>query len=94
MVPRCQLYADYFREHLTAATAPLRVEGPPDLSGLSGREVEVLRLVAAGLSNAQIAARLVISTGTVNTHLSTIYSKLDVSSRTAAVRWATDHGLI
>jgi DNA-binding NarL/FixJ family response regulator len=54
----------------------------------------VLRLVAAGLSNAQIAAQLVISAGTVNTHLSTIYSKLGVSSRTAAVRWATDHGLI
>jgi DNA-binding CsgD family transcriptional regulator len=96
VVPRCQVYADYFREHLTAATAPRRSEAPapPDSAGLSGREIEVLRLLAAGLSNAQIAERLVISAGTVNTHLSTIYSKLGVSSRTAAVRWAIDHGLI
>jgi DNA-binding CsgD family transcriptional regulator len=95
VVPRCQLYADYFREHLAAATASRRLDPlPSDPAGLSGREVEVLRLLAAGLSNAQIAKRLVISAGTVNTHLSTIYSKLGVSSRTAAVRWAMDHGLI
>jgi ATP/maltotriose-dependent transcriptional regulator MalT len=96
VVPRCQLYADYFREHLTAAVPPRRSEAPapPDSTGLSGREIEVLRLLAAGLSNAQIAERLVISAGTVNTHLSTIYSKLGVSSRTSAVRWAIDHGHI
>ena len=95
VVPRCQLYADYFREHLTAATTPRRLEAPSpaDEAGLSGREIEVLRLLAAGLSNAVIAERLVIGVGTVNTHLSTIYSKLGVSSRTAAVRWAIDHGL-
>jgi DNA-binding CsgD family transcriptional regulator len=96
VVARCQLYADYFREHLTAATAPRRpnLPAPSDSAGLSGREIEVLRLLAAGLSNAQIAERLVISSGTVNTHLSTIYGKLGVSSRTAAIRWAIDHKLV
>ena len=96
VVPRCQLYAEYFREHLTAATAPRRSEAaaPPDTAGLSGREIEVLRLLAAGLSNAQIAERLVIGVGTVNTHLSTIYGKLGVSSRTAAIRWAIDQKLV
>jgi DNA-binding CsgD family transcriptional regulator len=96
VVPRCQLYTEYFREHLTAATAPRRSEAaaPPDTAGLSAREIEVLRLLATGLSNAQIAERLVISTGTVNTHLSTIYGKVGVSSRTAAIRWAIDHKLV
>ena len=62
--------------------------------GLTVRELEVLTLVSDGLSNAQIAERLVISPGTVNVHLSAIYSKLGVSSRTSAVRYALDHHLI
>jgi DNA-binding CsgD family transcriptional regulator len=96
VLPRCQLYADYFREHLAAATAPGRLEAPtpPDTAGLSGREIEVLRLLAGGLSNAQIAEQLVISVGTVNSHLSTIYGKLGVPSRTSAIRWALDHKLV
>jgi DNA-binding CsgD family transcriptional regulator len=61
--------------------------------GLSAREVEVLRLVAAGLTNAQIAERLFLSPRTINGHLSTIYAKLGVPSRAAAVRFALDHGL-
>ena len=63
-------------------------------SGLTMREVEVLRLVASGLTNAQIADELVISTRTVNAHLRSIYNKLDVSSRTAATRFAIDHHLL
>jgi DNA-binding NarL/FixJ family response regulator len=55
--------------------------------------MEVLWLLAEGLSNAQIAARLVVSSRTVNAHLTTIYSKLDVSSRGAAIRYALDHRL-
>jgi DNA-binding CsgD family transcriptional regulator/tetratricopeptide (TPR) repeat protein len=70
----------------------------PRLSGnltvLSARELDVLRLVADGLSDAEIAAQLVISRRTVNTHLSSIYSKLAVKSRTAAVRVAREQQLI
>ena len=62
-------------------------------AGLTAREFEVLRLVADGFSNAQIAQRLVISIPTVKTYLSAIYHKLGVSSRTAAMRYAIDHCL-
>jgi len=63
-------------------------------AGLSRREVEVLRLVAAGLTDAQIADRLVLSTRTVSTHLRSIYNKLGVNSRSAATRFAVEHHLI
>ena len=65
----------------------------PDRS-LSAREIEVLVLVAQGLSNAQISARLHLSQATVKSHLVHIYTKLDVDSRTAAVAAATRRGLI
>jgi ATP/maltotriose-dependent transcriptional regulator MalT len=61
---------------------------------LTPREVEVLRLVAAGLSNPQIAQQLVVSARTVEAHLRSIFSKLDVTSRTAAARFALEHGLV
>jgi DNA-binding CsgD family transcriptional regulator len=61
--------------------------------GLTEREVEVLRLVAAGRSNHEIARVLVLSQKTVERHLSNIFSKLDVSSRTAAAAYAHEHGL-
>jgi predicted ATPase/class 3 adenylate cyclase/DNA-binding CsgD family transcriptional regulator len=63
-------------------------------AGLTEREVEVLRLLAQGLSYAQIAETLVISPRTVNRHLTSIYSKLDVTSRHAAARFAIDHHLV
>ncbi len=61
--------------------------------GLTPREVEVLRLVACGLTDAQIAEKLVISPRTVGKHLESIYSKLYLPSRSAATRWAIEHGL-
>jgi predicted ATPase/DNA-binding CsgD family transcriptional regulator len=61
---------------------------------LSQREVEVLRLVAQGLTDAQVAERLILSARTVNSHLRSIYGKLDVPSRTAATRYAIDHNLL
>jgi ATP/maltotriose-dependent transcriptional regulator MalT len=61
---------------------------------LTPREQEVLRLVARGLSDAQIAEKLVISPRTVNAHLRSIYTKLQISSRNAATYVALEHGLI
>lgn len=61
--------------------------------GLTPREVEVLRLVATGLGNAEIAAALVLSEKTVARHLSNIFHKLDVGSRTAAAAYAFEHHL-
>jgi predicted ATPase/class 3 adenylate cyclase/DNA-binding CsgD family transcriptional regulator len=63
-------------------------------AGLTAREVEVLRLVAQGLTDAQVAARLVISPRTVKTHLTSIYNRLGVDSRTAATRAAIEHHLV
>jgi DNA-binding CsgD family transcriptional regulator len=70
-------------------------KSPPTLPfGLTAREVEVLRLLAQGLTDAQIAAQLVISPRTVNTHLKAIYGKIQVSSRSAATRYALEQRLI
>src|SRR5207244_8004937 len=63
-------------------------------AGLTKREAEVLRLIARGLTNAQIAEQPVISPVTVNSYLRSIYGKLGVSSRTRAMRYAIDHNLI
>ena len=53
----------------------------------------MLRLVAAGLTNAEVAERLFLSPHTINSHLTTIYTKLGVTSRSAAIRFALDHNL-
>ena len=67
---------------------------PSSPYGLTAREVEVLRLLAQGLTSAQIAEQLVISLLTVNTHVRSIYSKLGVNSRSAATRCAVEHQLM
>lgn len=63
-------------------------------AGLTAREVEVLGLVAKGLSNPEVAAELVLSPRTVHAHLRSVYRKLDVHSRTAAARSAAELGLV
>ena len=63
-------------------------------SGLTAREVEVLRLVAAGNTNQKIAVTLAISAHTVRRHLQNIFDKIGVSSRAAATAFAFQHGLI
>jgi DNA-binding NarL/FixJ family response regulator len=63
-------------------------------AGLSEREVEVLRLVAVGLSNPEIARELVISRRTAEHHVQHIYVKLGVRSRPAVALFAMEHGLI
>ncbi|MBE7187535.1 response regulator transcription factor [Jatrophihabitans endophyticus] len=77
-----------------AATPSDRPE-PADAgdTGLTRREVDVVRLVAEGLSNQQIARRLVVSEATVKTHLNHVLSKLDVDGRPGLVAWAWRHGL-
>jgi len=71
--------------------APSRREGP---AGLTVREVEVLAMLARGLTNKQIAHRLGIAPKTVSSHLEHVYTKLDVGSRAAATLYATQHGLV
>ncbi|MCK0114199.1 helix-turn-helix transcriptional regulator [Ornithinimicrobium sp. F0845] len=61
--------------------------------GLTQREAQVLACVATGASNRQVAEQLVISEKTVGRHLANIYTKLDVSSRTAAAAWARANGV-
>ncbi|MEZ4835658.1 MAG: LuxR C-terminal-related transcriptional regulator [Caldilineaceae bacterium] len=77
-----------------ASTAPALIPAPPSPSGpapsplvesLSERELEVLRLVAAGLSDRQVAEKLVLAVGTVKKHLNNIYGKLGVGNRTSAL---------
>jgi len=68
--------------------------GSPDMHGLSPRELDVLRLVAAGKSNRDIAAELVISERTVARHVQNIFAKLRLSSRAAASVFAAEHGLL
>ena len=63
-------------------------------AGLSAREADVLRLVAQGMTNAQVAEELFISPRTVNWHLGSIYRKLDFNSRTEATRFAVEHDLL
>ncbi len=62
--------------------------------GLTGREAEVLRLLAGGKTNREIAADLGISERTVDRHVSNVYLKLELSSRAAATAYAYEHGLI
>lgn len=66
----------------------------PAAEPLSDRERDVLRLLADGLSNKEIAARLVLAEGTVKNHVSTILDKLHAANRTQAARMARDQGLI
>jgi DNA-binding CsgD family transcriptional regulator len=63
-------------------------------AGLSAREVEVLRLVARGMTNSQIARELYISPRTVNAHLGSIYHKIGSSTRAEATRFASEHKLL
>jgi DNA-binding CsgD family transcriptional regulator len=91
--------ADAFRElgarpDLVRVRALLDEPAARPAGGLTAREGEVLRLVAAGKTNRAIADELVISDRTVGRHLSNIFDKLGVSSRSAATAWAYEHGLV
>ncbi|PSK64543.1 HTH-type transcriptional regulator MalT [Micromonospora sp. MH33] len=84
-------------EHLLAATQRPSVPapaGPASEEGLSGRELEVLRLLATDRSGPEIARKLFVSVNTLRTHTKHIFTKLDVNTRRAAVRRAADLGLL
>jgi DNA-binding NarL/FixJ family response regulator len=91
MTPRQALAAD---KALPMQPALPAKHPPAYPTELTAREVEVLRLVATGLTDAQAAEHLVISVRTVNKHLTSIYNKLGVSSRTAATRFAVERHLV
>ena len=73
---------------VTRTVGLARPRSPAHPAGLTPREVEVLRLVASGLTDAQVAERLVLSVRTVHSHVRSIYRKLGVNSRTAATGYA------
>ena len=96
----CELELDAARRALTAlGAAPALAwlaaltESPTAPGGLSPREAEVLRLVATGATNRAIATQLVLSEKTVARHVSNIFTKLGVASRSAATAYAHQHGL-
>jgi DNA-binding NarL/FixJ family response regulator len=78
----------------SVASTLIRQVRSPTPPALSAREAEVLRLVARGLTNGDIAKRLFISEATVKTHLLRVFNKLDVADRTAAVTTAMSHDLL
>jgi DNA-binding CsgD family transcriptional regulator len=87
--------AVYARQQIEAALRdPSRQARPSRPGGLSRREVEVLRLVADGRTAGEIASQLFISSRTAEHHIQNIYTKIGVSSRAAATRWAVTHDVI
>jgi len=84
-------------EQALAVTEPAPATHPSMLTlypdGLTAREVEILRLVALGWTDTQVAEKLIISPRTVQGHLRSVYNKIDVTSRSAATRYAVEHNL-
>ena len=81
-------------EQKESAPAPLLLRTPALIEPLSERELEVLHLIANGLTNQAIAETLVVALGTVKAHTASIYAKLDVHNRTQAVARARELGLL
>lgn len=90
--------ASEVQERLIAASLDARTAGAPTMPGrlpddLSPREAEVLALIAAGLSNTDIARELVLSNATIKTHINHIFAKIGARDRAQAVHYAFQHGL-
>jgi len=92
-IARALMAAVATREPSPAAPTPPARSAPASPDDLTERELEVLRLIAAGLNNRQIADKLFISEKTVKTHVSNILGKLHVEDRTQAAVYALRHGL-
>ena len=88
------IHPEYVGEILAAFDEDSRESLPPGLEPLSDRELEVLRLLAAGMTNRQIADQLIVSISTVKSHVHHISGKLDASNRTQAVSRARKLGLL
>ena len=84
----------FLADSWTPAQAPPPQEDLMDTWGLTRRELEILTLVAEGVSNAQVARTLWVTEQTIKFHLSNIYRKLGVANRTEASRWAQLNGLL
>jgi two-component system, NarL family, response regulator LiaR len=89
------------RETVVVREVPVLVEGPFVLNaarreqlGITERELEIIQLMAAGLSNREIAQRLFVSENTVKTHAARVFDKLNAKRRTQAVQLAKEAGLI
>ena len=80
-------------ELVTSGPGPVQAGPMPPGGSLTERETEVLQLMAEGLTNRQIAARLYVTESTVKTHVNNVFGKLDVNDRAAAVAWAYRAGV-
>jgi DNA-binding NarL/FixJ family response regulator len=95
---KAQLHPDIAKKLMSAVAADQGISEPasqvqPPTADLTERELEVLRWIASGLNNREIAAKLVISEKTVKTHVSNLLGKLSLGDRTQAAIWALKHGL-
>ena len=84
----------FARTETTAAPTRTSARNGYSAAGLTRRELEILRLVAEGHSNAELARTLWVTEQTIKFHLSNIYRKLEVANRTEASRWAQLHGVL
>ncbi|MHB8613913.1 MAG: response regulator [Candidatus Dormibacteraceae bacterium] len=94
LVHRGQVQLDPVVQQRLVARVSSRGQVRESPAGLTGKELEVLRLMAQGLGNAEIAQRLFVSGATVKTHVNNIFSKLEVRDRAAAVSRAFRMGLV
>jgi DNA-binding CsgD family transcriptional regulator len=85
---------DVLAEYLNDSSGSKKTEASPPPAGLTAREMDILRLVAQGLTDLQIAQTLTISPRTVNAHVTSIYHKIGVNSRTAATRFAIERKMV
>ena len=88
-----QVYARLVARAATSAATSSTPPGPALPDGLTAREAEVLSLIADGLTNSQIAARLYVSEATIKTHINHIFTKAGVCDRAQAVAYAHHHHL-
>jgi DNA-binding CsgD family transcriptional regulator len=91
-LPDAAAYAVHQLDLARSALAAVARDGGPD--GLTARETQVLGLVAEGVTTREISERLFISPKTADNHIQHIYTKLGVTNRAAATRWAMEHGLV